>query len=59
MAQISANEYKELCAQANDMVRKREVVDAGNSWVKIDSSPKTSSNFKAVLYQKGNTIQVQ
>lgn len=59
MAQISANEYKELCAQANDMVRKKNDFGAVNSWIKIDSSPKTSSNFKAVLYQKGNTIQVQ
>ncbi len=59
MAQISANEYKELCAQANDMVRKRNGENVGDGWIKIDSSPKASSNFKAVLYQKGNTIQVQ
>ena len=59
MTQISANEYKELCAQANDMVRKRNGENVGDGWIKIDSSPKTNSNFKAVLYQKGNTIQVQ
>ena len=58
MAQISANEYKELCAQANDMVRKRNGENVGDGWIKIDSSPKTNSNFKAVLYQKGDQYAV-
>lgn len=54
MAQISANEYKSLCAQANDMMKRPKGESAGNSWVKLDSSPKSRSNFKAVLYQKGD-----
>lgn len=52
MVQISANEYKELCAQANGMMKKRKGENVVNGWAKIDSSPRIKSNFKAVLYQK-------
>ncbi len=58
MAQISANEYKALCAQANDMMKKSKGERAGYGWVKVDSSPKTRSNFKAVLYQKGGDYAI-
>lgn len=33
MAQISANEYKELCAQVNDMMKKRNL-SVGSIYVK-------------------------
>lgn len=56
MAQISANEYKSLCAQANDMMKRRKDTDAGDGWKKVDSSPKSKSNFKAVVYQKGDNF---
>lgn len=59
MAQISANEYKMLCEKANAIIKRPNQHNVGDGWIKIDSSLKTSSNFKAVLYQKGNTIQVQ
>lgn len=58
MTQVSANEYKFLCSQANDMMKKPKGEDAGNGWVKVDSSPKTRSNFKAVLYQKGDNYAI-
>lgn len=58
MAQVSANEYKSLCAQANDMMKRPKGESAGNGWVKVDSSPKTRSNFKAVLYQKGDQYAI-
>ncbi len=58
MAQISANEYKSLCAQANDMMKRPKGESAGDGWVKVDSSPKSKSNFKAVLYQKGDQYAI-
>lgn len=58
MAQISANEYKELCAQANVMMKKPKGEKVGYGWVKVDNSPKTRSNFKAVLYQKGDDYAI-
>ncbi len=58
MAQISANEYKFLCAQSNAMVKRRNGIDVGEGWVKVDSSPKSRSNFKAVLYQKGDNYAI-
>lgn len=58
MAQVSANEYKLLCSQANGIMKKPKGEDAGNGWVKVDSSPKARSNFKGVLYQKGNQFAI-
>lgn len=58
MAQVSANEYKFLCSQANDIMKMPKGAHVGEGWVKIDSSPKTRSNFKAVLYQKGDQYAI-
>lgn len=58
MAQVSANEYKFLCSKANDMMKRPDNYDVGNGWMKVDSSPKSKSNFKGVLYQKGNNYAI-
>lgn len=54
-----ANVYKDLCNQANEMIKQPNNVDAGNGWVKVDSSPlNTKSNFKGVVYQKGDQYAI-
>lgn len=40
------------------MMKKPKGANAGDGWVKIDSSPKARSNFKGVLYQKGNQFAI-
>lgn len=58
MAQVSANEYKFLCSQANDIIKMPKGAQVGNGWMKVDSSPKSKSNFKGVLYQKGDNYAI-
>lgn len=57
---IKADEYKELCAVANDMCKDSvpQGADAGNGWVKVDHKYDRRSNCKVVLYQKGEQYAV-
>lgn len=58
MTQVSANEYKFLCSQANAIMKMPKGTQVGDGWVKVESSPKSRSNFKAVLYQKGDQYAI-
>ena len=55
-----ADEYKELCAQANGMCDNSvpEGTDAGNGWVKVEHKYDQNSNCKVVLYKKGEQYAV-
>ena len=55
-----ADEYKELCAQANDMCKNSvpQGTNAGNGWVKVDHRYDQNSNCKVVLYKKGEQYAV-
>ena len=55
-----ADEYKELCAQANDMCKDSvpEGADAGNGWVKVEHKYHQNSNCKVVLYKKGEQYAI-
>ena len=56
----NADEYKELCAQANAMCKDSipEGTDAGNGWVKVEHKYDKRSNCKVVLYKKGEQYAV-
>jgi len=51
---LLANEYKFLCENANDAMKLPKNADVGESWKKVDSSSPHRSNFKGVLYRKGD-----
>ncbi len=57
---VMADEYKELCAQANGMCDNSvpEGADAGNGWVKVEHKYDQNSNCKVVLYKKGEQYAV-
>ena len=57
---VMADEYKELCAQANGMCDNSvpEGADAGNGWVKVEHKYDKRSNCKVVLYKKGEQYAV-
>lgn len=57
---LKADEYKELCAKANDMCKDSVAAgtDAGNGWVKVDHKYDKASNCKVVLYKKGEQYAV-
>ena len=56
----NADEYKELCAQANGMCDNSvpEGTDAGNGWVKVEHKYDQNSNCKVVLYKKGEQYAI-
>ena len=57
---VMADEYKELCAQANGMCDNSvpEGADAGNGWVKVEHKYDQNSNCKVVLYKKGEQYAI-
>ena len=57
---VMADEYKELCAQANGMCDNSvpEGTDAGNGWVKVEHKYDQNSNCKVVLYKKGEQYAI-
>lgn len=52
---LDANEYKFLCSQANEMSKKENLgKTTSNGWYVTDNKYDKKTNFKAVLYQKGD-----
>jgi len=47
-----ANEYKTLCFEADDIIKKPNDTLTSNGWKKVDGEYNKDSNFKAVLYEK-------
>ncbi len=53
-----ANDYKILCAEANEMVKQKNGAATSNGWTKIDGKYDKSSNFKGVLYEKNGEYAI-
>lgn len=53
-----ANEYKQLCEAADGLAKKKYGAKEPEGWTKCDSVYDKSSNFKSVIYQKGDEYVV-
>lgn len=56
-----ANEYKELCNRADDAFKKGGNLKKGDTignWTVADFDRKEESNFKAIVYENGDTIAI-
>lgn len=57
----SANDYKELCKVSDELSKVSNIKSKNyniNGWVPINNDYKSSSQFKAVAYQKGNNVVI-
>lgn len=53
-----ANEYKFLCEEADEMIKKPEDFEVGLGWRKVESYKDPRSNFKGVLYEKNGQYAI-